>query len=169
MTKTATTSNLRIRPIEPRDFAFIQSLASRLPAFTVPSNYILWFFSRFHPDYCRVLERSSTETVAYLLAMPTSTPSMGIAIWQIAAVESAHALVLEHFAAYLRDLVEATGSTSLFFTTQPSSTQLRLIQVLAGQFGSCEVSKRDSVPAGQGEYEFSLFIGSQTKKGGNRL
>lgn len=149
----------RIRSIEPEDFAFIRSLAAELPAFTVPPDYILWFITRFHPDYCRVLEQESGELKAYLLAMPTSNPKNGIAIWQVAAVQPTHAFSLEYFAAYLRDLVELTGATSIFFTVSEASASLRLIRSLARQFGDCEVVRLNPVPAGQGEYEFRLAIG----------
>ena len=75
----------RIRSIEPNDFPFIRSLAAEFSTFTVPSEYVLWFFTRFHPEYCRVLEQESGGLRAYLLGMPTSNPAKGIAIWQVAA------------------------------------------------------------------------------------
>lgn len=150
--------NAHIRSIEPKDFAFIRSLATQFPTFTVPSDYALWLFTRFHPDYCRVLEQESGNVKAYLLAIPTSDPSDGIAIWQVAAAEPNHALALEYFAAYLRELVESRGATSIFFTTSQDSASLRLIQSLARKFGNCEVVQLKAVPAGQGEYEFRLSI-----------
>lgn len=157
----------RIRSMEPRDFTFIRSLAAELPTFTVPSDYILWFFIRFHPDYCRVLEQETGDLKAYLLAMPTSNPQNGIAIWQVAAVQTNQAFALEYFTAYLRDLVERTGATSIAFTIQQeSSASLRLIRSLAKQFFDCDVVQLNSVPTGQGEYEFQLSInaGSAGKK-----
>jgi hypothetical protein len=75
----------QIRAVELTDFPFIRSLASQFPTFTVPSEYILWFLTRFHPDYCRVLEQDEGDLKAYLLAMRTSDPPDGIAIWQVAA------------------------------------------------------------------------------------
>lgn len=150
--------NTRMRPIEPRDFAFIRSLAAEFPSFTVPSEYVIWLFSQFHPEFCRVLEHKSGELKAYLLAMPTSNPQNGIAIWQVAAANPNHALALEYFAAYIRELVERNGATSVFFTSQPNSASLRLIRSLAKQFGNCEVEQLNSVPAGQGEYEFRLSL-----------
>jgi hypothetical protein len=148
-----------IRPVEPRDFNFIQSLAGEFPTFTVPSDYVLWFLSRFHPDYCQVLEQDSGDLNAYLLAIPTTRPPNGIAIWQIAAAGPNHALALEHFAAYLHDLVERTHTTSVFFTTPEDSALLRLIRLLASQFANCEVEQLDAVPTGQGEHQFRLSIG----------
>jgi hypothetical protein len=150
--------NAHIRPVDPKDFAFIRALAGEFPTFTVPSDYVLWLFTHFHPDHCRVLEQDSGDLKAYLLAMPTSNPKIGIAIWQVAAAAPDRTMVLEYFAAYLRDLMERIGATSLFFTTQKDSASLRLIRVLAKQFGDCEVTRLDSVPARQGEYEFRLSL-----------
>jgi hypothetical protein len=155
--------NSRIRPVEPKDFTFIRSLAAEFPTFTVPSEYVLWLFTHFHPDHCRVLEQDSGELKAYLLAMPTSNPNNGIAIWQVAADAPDRTFALEYFAAYLRDLMESTGATSLFFTAQQDSASLRLIRMLAKQFGDCEVAQLDSVPAGQGEYEFRLSLSKQSR------
>jgi hypothetical protein len=148
----------QIRAVEPKDFAFIRSLAAKFPTFTVPSEYILWFLTRFHPDYCRVLENDSGNLKAYLLAMPTSKPPNGIAIWQVAAAIPNRAFALEYFAAYLRDLVERAHASSVFFTTSPDSASLRLIRSLAGQFADCEVEQLNPVPTGQGEYEFQLSL-----------
>ncbi len=151
--------NTRIRPIDPKDFAFIRSLAGEFPTFTVPSEYVLWFFTHFHPDHCRVLEQEEPAKLkAYLLAMPTSNPKGGIAIWQVAAATPNRAFALEYFAAYLRDLVERNDATSTFFTASRDSASLRLIRSLAKQFFDCEVAQLHSVPAGQGEYEFQLPI-----------
>ena len=159
MKKTVQTLfNTHIRPVEPKDFAFIQSLAGEFPTFTVPSEYILWFLSRFNPDYCRVLEQDSGDLKAYLLAIPTTDPPDGIAIWQIAAAGPNRALPLEHFAAYLRDLVERTHTTFVFFTTSQDSVLLRLIRLLASQFANCEVEQLDPVPTAQGEHQFRLSI-----------
>lgn len=153
-----TLSDTRIRPIEPRDFSFIRSLAAQLPTFTVPSEYVLWFFARFHPHYCRVIEQESGNLKAYLLAMPTSDPPNGIAIWQVAAAKPDHAFALEYFAAYLRGLVERTGIKSVFFTMSNDQASLRLIRSLARQFAGCEVVRMNSVPVGQQEFEFRLSI-----------
>lgn len=150
--------NVRIRPIEPGDFNFIRSLAAEFPTFTVPSEYLLWFLSHFHPEYCRILEQESVGSKAYLLALPTTTPRNGIAIWQVAATEPNRPFALEYFAAYLRDLVERTGVTSVFFTMSGDSASLRLIRSLAKKFGGCEVVRLASVPSKQGEYEFRLSI-----------
>jgi hypothetical protein len=148
----------RIRPVEPKDFSFIRALASKFPTFTVPSEFILWFFARFHPDYCRVLEDESGHLKAYLLAMPTSNPGDGIAIWQIAASTPNRSFALEYFSAYLRALVERTGATSISFTAPQDAAMLRLIRSLAKQFFDCEVVQLDSVPTGQAECEFRLSI-----------
>jgi hypothetical protein len=148
----------RIRPMELNDFAFVQSLAAEFPLFTVPPDYVLWLFTHFHPEYCRILERDSGERKGYLLAIPTSDPANGIAIWQVAATTPSHAFALEYFAAYLRDLAERKGATSVFFTTTDDSTSLRLIRSLAWQFGNCVLDKRSAVPVGQAEYEFRLSI-----------
>jgi hypothetical protein len=150
----------RIRSIDPNDFPFIQSLAAEFSTFTVPSEYVLWFFTRFHPEYCRVLEQESGGLRAYLLAMPTSHPENGIAIWQVAATKPNQAFALEHFASYLRDLADLTGATSVFFTTQQESLpSLRLIRTLAKLF-NCDLEQLNSVPSGQGEYEFRISIGT---------
>ena len=153
-------SNTRIRPIEPEDFPFIRSLAAEFPTFTVPSEYLLWFFSRFHPEYCRVIEHESGDLGAYILGMPTSTPISGIAIWQVASAKGDNALVLEFFAAYLSDLVKQTEAKSVFFTMAKESSSLRLIRSLAKQFGGSELVQVDSVPTGQDECEFQISIGS---------
>jgi hypothetical protein len=150
--------NVRLRPIEPRDFSFIRSLAAEFPTFTIPSEYLLWFFSHFHPEYCRTIEDGSGDLRAYLLALPTSKPRNGIAIWQVAAAAPNHPFALEYFAAYLHELIVRTGITSLSFTMSKNSTSLRLIRSLARKFGNCEVLRLASVPAGQGEYEFRLAI-----------
>jgi hypothetical protein len=150
--------NTRIRPLEPKDFAFIRSLAAEFPTFTVPSEYVLWFLMRFHPQYCQVLEEKSGELKAYLLAMPTSNPPNGIAIWQVAAATPNRAFALEYFAAYLHDLVERTHAPSVFFTASPDSASLRLIRSLASQFANCEVEQLNPVPTGQGECEFLLSL-----------
>jgi hypothetical protein len=157
--------NMRIRSVEPKDFAFIRSLAAEFSTFTVPSEYILWFLSRFHPEYCQVLEQESGDLRGYLLAMPTSNPQNSIAIWQVAATKPNHSFALEYFAAYLRDLVERTGTTSVFFTMSKASASLRLIRSLARQFGDCEVVQLNSVPSGQGEYEFKLSVGTASSGG----
>ena len=155
-----------IRSIEAKDFTFIRSLAAQFPAFTVPSEYVLWLFTRYHPDCCRVLEQGPDNLKAYLLAMPTSEPQNGIAIWQVAAATPNYAFALEYFAAYLRDLVDRRGVTSLLFTAPQDPPSLRLIQSLAKKFADCEVEKLSSVPARQGEYEFRLSIQpSRTKSG----
>jgi hypothetical protein len=159
MNNTAQTLlNIRIRPIEPRDFEFIRSLAAESRTFTVPSVYVLWFLTRYHPDYCRVIEQQSGSPKAYLLAMPTSNPPNGIAIWQIAAAEPNHPFALEYFAAYLRDLVERTCAVSISFTTEQSSASLRLIRSLAKRFFDCDTVQLDSMPIGQGEFEFRLLM-----------
>jgi hypothetical protein len=150
--------NPRIRPMDPRDFASIRSLAAAFPTFTIPSEYILWFFLHFHPDYCRILEAEDGNLRSYLLAMPTSNPRDGIAIWQVAAVAPNRGFALEYFAAYLRDLVERTRATSILFTATQDPASLRLIRSLAKQFFGCGVSELNPVPAGQGEYEFRLSM-----------
>ena len=150
--------NTLIRSVEPRDFAFIRSLASEFPTFTVPSEYILWFLMRFHPDYCRVLEQNPRNLKAYLLAVPTSDPPNGIAIWQVAAASPNHAFALEYFTAHLRDLVERTQATSISFTASQNSASMRLIRSLARQFFDCEAKQLDPIPTGQGEHEFRLTI-----------
>jgi hypothetical protein len=151
--------NVRIRPVGPEDFSFIRSLAAEFPNFTVPPEYILWFFVHFHPDYCRVLEQDSGSLKAYLLAMPTSNPRSGIAIWQVAAATPNRGFALEYFASHIRDLAEHTGATSIFFTTSQEPASLRLIRTLAKQFFECEVELVNHVPVGQGEDEFRLSIG----------
>ena len=161
--------NAHIRAIEPKDFVFIRSLAAEFPTFTVPSEYILWFFIRFHPDFCQVLEQVSGDLKAYLLAMPTSDPQNGIAIWQVAAVQPNRAFALEYFTAHLCDLVERTGATSISFTIQQeSAASLRLIRSLAKQFFDSEVVQLNSVPTGQGEHEFQLSIGAASSGRENR-
>jgi hypothetical protein len=150
--------NVRIRPIEPGDFNFIRSLAAEFPTFTIPSEYLLWFLSHFHPEYCRILEQEAGCSKAYLLALPTTTPRNGIAIWQVAATAPNHPFALEYFTAYLRDLAVRTGATSISFTSPTDSTSLRLIRLLAKQFFSCDVAQVASVPSGQREYEFRLSI-----------
>ena len=152
-------SNPQIRPVESKDFAFIRSLAAEFSTFTVPSEYLLWLLTRFHPDYCRVIEQDSGTLKAYLLAMPTSDPPNGIAVWQIAAAHPNQAFALEYFAAYLRDLVERYGAASISFTMQKNSASLRLIRSLAKQFFGCDAVQLDSVPAGQEEYEFRVSVG----------
>jgi len=153
-----TPSSPQIRPIEAKDFAFIRSLAAEFSTFTVPSEYLLWFLTRFHPDYCRVIEQSNGNVTAYFLAIPTSEPRNGIAIWQAAATKPDHAFALEYFAVYLRSLVERSGVKDVFFTMPADSASLRLIRSLAGHFAECEVVQLKSVPVGQGEYEFRLSI-----------
>jgi hypothetical protein len=148
--------NVRIRSIEPRDFGFIQSLATSLPAFTVPSDFVLWLFTKFHPEYCRVLEDESGTAQAYLIAMPTSDPPTGIVIWQIAAAGSGQPFALEYFAAYLRDLVERTSATSVFFTASSDPASLRLIRSLTKHFGNCDFEQIDLVPASPGEHVFRI-------------
>lgn len=152
--------NPRIRPMETRDFASIRSLAATFPTFTIPSEYILWFFFHFHPDYSRVIESDNGSLTSYLLAMPTTNPKDGIAIWQVASAPPNRGFALEYFAAYLRDLAERTSATSVLFTSTPEPASLRLIRSLAMQFGGCEVSQLGPVPAGQGEYEFRLSLGT---------
>lgn len=153
-----TPSNPKIRPIEPKDFLFIRSLAAEFSTFTVPSEYLLWFLTRFHPDYCRVIEQGNGNLKAYLLAMPTSDPPNGIAIWQIAAAEPNHPFSLEYFAAYLRELADHTNAKSISFTTRKYPVSLRLIRSLATQFFNCALVELHSVPTGQEEYEFRLSI-----------
>jgi len=148
--------NAHIRPVEPKDFGFIRSLAAEFPTFTVPSEYVLWFFTRFHPEYCRVIEQESGDLKAYLVAMPTSDPPNGIAIWQAAAAKPNHAFALEYFTAYLRELADLTAAKSISFTTRKDPATLRLIRSLAKEFFSCAVDEMNSVPAGQEEYEFKL-------------
>lgn len=161
MTKAVPTAfNLRIRPVEPKDFVFIRSLAAEFPTFTVPPEYVLWFLIRFHPDFCRVLEQEAGAAKAYLLAMPTSDPQNGIAIWQVAATKPNHAFALEYFAAYLRELADRIGITSISFTMRQDSVSLRLIRSLAKQFFDCEAAQLRSVPTEQGECEFRLSIGT---------
>jgi hypothetical protein len=157
-TAVSTFFNMHIRPIKPKDFPFIRSLAAEFPTFTVPSEYLLWFLTRFHPDYCRVIEQGPGNSKAYLLAIPTSEPRNGIAIWQVAARKPDHAFALEYFAAYLRGLVERISVKDVFFTMPVASASLRLIRSLAGHFAECEVVQLESVPVGQGEYEFRLSI-----------
>ena len=161
MTKSIETpSNPHIRAIEPKDFAFIRSLAAEFPTFTIPSEYLLWFLTRFHPDYCRVIEQQSGGLRAYLLAMPTSNTQNGIAVWQVAAAKPDHAFALEYFAAYLRQLAELTNASTISFTARKDPGTLRLIRSLAKQFFNCGVTELSSVPAGQGECEFQLVIRS---------
>jgi hypothetical protein len=150
--------NMRIRSVEPKDFAFIRSLAAEFSTFTVPSEYVLWFLTRFHPDYCRVIEQESGDLKAYLLAMPTSDPPSGIAIWQVAAARPNHAFALEFFSAYLSELADLADAKSISFTTRKDPVNLRLIRSLAKQFFGCAVAELNSVPAGQDEYEFRLSI-----------
>jgi hypothetical protein len=150
--------NMHIRPLEPKDFGFIRSLASEFPTFTVPSEYLLWFFSHFHPDFCRVLEDESGSLKAYLLAMPTSDPPNGMAIWQAAASASDQPFALEYFAAYLRDLLDRTRITFLFFPAEQTSASTRFIRLLAKRFGDCEVATLNPVSVGQGEHEFRIVI-----------
>ena len=157
-----TPSNPHIRAIEPKDFAFIRSLAAEFPTFTVPSEYLLWFLTRFHPDFCRVIEGERGNFKAYLLAMPTSDPSNGIAIWQIATAEPNHTFALEYFAAYLSELVERTGADSISFTAQNSSASFRLIRSLAKQFFDCDALQVATVPAGQEEFEYRLSLNRPT-------
>ena len=150
--------NSRMRPIEPKDYAGIRSLAAQFSTFTVPSDYVLWFLNRYHPNFCRVLEHKSGDLKAYLLAMPTSDPPNGIAIWQIAAASPNEAFALEYFAAYLRDLVEEGHTKSISFTAGQDAATLRLIRSLARQLFNCEVEQLNSVPAEQGEHEFRLSL-----------
>lgn len=151
--------NTRIRPMEPKDFDFIQSLAAELPTFTIPPKYVLWFISHYHPDYCRVLESIDGNFTGYLIAMPTTNPANGIAIWQVAAAPANRGFALEYFSAYLRDLVEHIGVTSISFTLTPDPATLRLIRSLAREFFNSDVSQLDPVPNGQAECEFRLSIG----------
>ena len=149
--------DVRIRPVTTADFEFIRSLAAKFPTFTVPSEFSLWFLSHYHPDYCRVLEQASDGPKAYLLAMPTSDPAAGIAIWQVAAAGSNRPFALEYFAAYLRDLVERARVTSISFSASQDEATLRLIESLVRRFFNCDVSTMDSVPAGQAECEYRFF------------
>ena len=153
-----TVFNMQIRPIEPKDFGFIRRLAAEFPTFTIPSEYVLWFFTRFHPDHSRVIEQESGNLKAYLLAMPTSDPPNGIAIWQVAATSPNHAFALEYFTAYLHELVDLVGAKSISFTTRKDPVTLRLIRSLAKHFFGGAVAELSAVPAGQDEYEFRLSI-----------
>ena len=153
--------NTSIRQIEVKDFEFIRSLAAEFPTFTVPSDYVLWFLTRFHPEYCRVLEQKSGNLKAYLLSMPTSDPSNGIAIWQVAAAKPNRAFALEYFTAYLRDLTERIGATSISFTISQDRATLRLIRSLAKQFFDSEAMQLESVPTEQGEHEFRISVDPQ--------
>ena len=154
-------SHPHIRAIETKDFAFIRSLAAEFPTFTVPSEYLLWFLTRFHPSYCRVIEQGPGRSLkAYLLAMPTSDTQNGIAIWQVAAAKPDHAFALEYFAAHLCQLAELTKASSISFTARKDPGSLRLIRSLAKQFFNCGVTELNPVPAGQGECEFQLVIRS---------
>jgi hypothetical protein len=157
----------RIRSFEPKDFAFVRSLAAEFSTFTIPSEYILWFLMRFHPEYCRVLEEESGELKAYLLAMPTSEPPDGIAIWQVAAATPNQPFALEYFSAYLSDLVERTHAKSISFTASRDSASMRLIRALARQFFDSEAAQLNPVPTGQGEHEFRLSI-SQPSSGSEK-
>ena len=151
----------RVRPIGPGDFAFIRGLAAEFRTFTVPSEYVLWFFTHFHPDFCRVLEHESGDLKAYLLSMPTSAPRNGLAIWQVAAAKPNQSFALEYFAAYLRDLVDRNGITSVSFTASQDDARLRLIRSLAEHFIDGEVVQLNAVPAGQGEHEFLLLFSNR--------
>jgi hypothetical protein len=155
---------MQIRSVESKDFGFIRSLAAEFPTFSVPSDYILWFLTRFHPDYCRVLEQDSGDLKAYLVAVPTSDPANGIAIWQVAAAIPNRPFALEYFAAYLRDVAERTGVTTISFTASPDSSSLRLIRSLAKKFFDCGAEQLKSVPVGQGEHEFRLSINLASSK-----
>jgi hypothetical protein len=146
-----------IRPITTADFEFIRSLASKFPTFTIPSEFNLWFLSHYHPDYCRVLEQVSEGPKAYLLAMPTSSPTAGIAIWQVAASGLNRPFALEYFAAYLRDLVDRANVTSISFSASQDEATLRLIESLARRFFNSDVTRMHSVPAGQAECEYRFF------------
>jgi hypothetical protein len=157
--------NTRIRPVDPKDFAFIRALAAEFPTFTVPSEYILWFFTYFHPDYCRVLENHSGELKAYFLSMPTSAPPNGIAIWQVAASTPNRGFALEYFSAYLHEIAGRTGTRFILFTTTLDRVSLRLIRLLAKQFGGHEVSQLNPVPTGQGEFEFRISLGLTSHRG----
>lgn len=146
-----------IRPITAADFEFIRSLASKFPTFTVPSEFNLWFLSHYHPDHCRVLEQVSVGPKAYLLAMPTSSPADGIAIWQVAASGPNRPFALEYFAAYLRELVDRDRVTSISFSASEDQVTLRLIESLAKRFFNCDVRRMHSIPAGQAECEYRFF------------
>jgi|SRR5579862_299828 len=145
-----------IRPITPADFDFIRNLAAKFPNFTVPSEFLLWFFSQYHPDYCRILEQEEEGPKAYLLAMPTTAPENGIAIWQVAASPPIQPFSLEYFAAYLREVIDRTGASSLSFSASEEAGTLRLIRSLANRFSDCRVSRIGPVPVAQGECEFRI-------------
>lgn len=150
--------NVRLRSIGERDYSFIKSLAATYSTFTIPSDYMLWLFSRFHPDHSRVLEQQGGELKGYLLAMPTSEPQNGIAVWQVAATESGRPFALEYFADYLRDLAVRTGAVSISFTLQEDENVVRLVRMLADKFFRARLLQVGSVPAGQSEHEFMIRI-----------
>jgi hypothetical protein len=108
------------------------------------------------------LEQESGGSRAYLLALPTTTPRGGIAIWQVAATEPNRPFALEYFAAYLRELAERTCVASVFFTMPKDSASMRLIRSLAKKFGCREVVRLAPVPSGQGENEYRLSIETGT-------
>lgn len=150
--------NARIRPITPVDFGFIRFLAGKFPTFTIPSEFLLWFLSHYHPDYCRVLEQAPGALKAYLLAMPTTDPANGIAVWQVAATDPRRPIALEHFAAYLRELADRTGAHSISFSASQDETTLRLIRSLAKRFFGSDVTQGHPVPTTQAEFEFTFLV-----------
>jgi len=145
-----------IRPITPADFEFVRTLAAKFPTFTVPSDFLLWFFSQYHPDYCRILEHDDGSPKAYLLAMPTTEPQKGLSVWQVAASAPNQPFALEYFIAYLRDLIDRTEADSIFFSASQDVRTLRLIRSLAKRFFDCDVTQVHPVPAGQSEWEFRI-------------
>jgi len=152
-----------VRSLVPEDFEFVRLLAASVAGHTVCPPYLLWMLSRLHGHFCAVAVAPDQTRLGYLLAMSASYPADAVFVWQLAATFRGRRLkAQDQLASYLREAIQARGTTQILFTSVPNSAAERSVRSLAKRIFSAtpQMTQRlpESVSEKEREYSLSLPV-----------
>lgn len=139
------TENIRLRPLQPGDYAAIAGLAEATPGFTVPTKYMVWMLATTQGDFCRVAVDQHDVVIGYTLGMRTSQPDIGFS-WQTAVLPDARS---QHVAAALVAQIAQAGKASGISLVRFTNTvqQAGILEKLISASGIGEIEATIPIPS----------------------
>jgi hypothetical protein len=121
-------SELHVRRLQIKDFAFVRDLASKQPNFTIPPPYVLWLLLKIRRSVALIVEREDSGPTGYLLAVPVAQPKT-LYVWQLATSKrdkrgEGTLLLLSQ----LRSIATRQNASFIMFSTVPGSATYRAIR-----------------------------------------
>jgi hypothetical protein len=124
-----TSSELRVRRLQIKDFPFVRDLAGEQPNFTIPPPYVLWLLLKIRNNVALIVEREDIGPVGYLLAVPVEQPKT-LYVWQLAqSKRDKHGQGALLLLSKLRDIASRKNVSFIRFSAIPGSATYRAIRL----------------------------------------